>query len=115
MMLTVSAAGLSATPVTPLTSTALLSLADTAICADAADASSGKMRSAPAHFPDRHWRRFMMFSPLGLVMTDAPARRARTMADETSTWPGKMLRGLETHLRPSSLILVLTTRRKTLG
>src|SRR5713226_10512885 len=42
MMVTVSDAGLSATVATPLTRTALLSFADTAICAEAATFSSGK-------------------------------------------------------------------------
>src|SRR5438105_3680040 len=50
MMATVSGAGLSGTVLTPLTSTALLSFADTASCADAATFSNGKASSAQAKF-----------------------------------------------------------------
>src|SRR5213592_3451782 len=64
MMVTVSDAGLSATVATPLR-TALLSFADTAICAEATTFSSGKASNMQASFAGQQRWRFMISPRLG--------------------------------------------------
>src|SRR5262245_49051127 len=65
MMLTVSAAGLSGTTFTPLTSTALLSFAETRTCAAALILSNGSAARAKQRLADRQMQIFMTPPPLG--------------------------------------------------